>query len=310
MNLAAGIVLFNPELSRLKCCIDSILHQCETLYIFDNSSSNEQEINYIEILTKTPNSIVYHAESSNKGIAYALNRIMESAGNDGYDWVITIDQDSIMPDGIVSDYVQYIKKNDKSLAIICPQVIDKRRSYMETKIEPREEYLNDCITSASCTSIRAWEQAGGFDEWLFIDLVDNEFCKRLIVSGYKILRLNKWVLDQEFGNIVPKSDREQKFWIGLSKLLFNKNIAKFSYKKFVDPIRVYYTNRNIIYINRKLKAYGKTGYHNYNCKGYLGFLICFSVPSVLRAQEKVKVLRAVFKGIEDGLKSKPDKWSI
>ena len=39
--------------------------------------------------------------------------------------------------------------------------------------------------------IDAWEQIGKFDEWLFIDLVDNEFCKRLIVSGYTILRLNE-----------------------------------------------------------------------------------------------------------------------
>src|SRR5699024_6976157 len=75
----------------------------------------------------------------------------------------------------------------------------------------------ECITSASCTSIKAWEKIGGFDDWLFIDLVDNEFCKRLVASGYKILRLNHLVLDQEFGCIHPKGEFSQKFWITLSK---------------------------------------------------------------------------------------------
>lgn len=310
MKLAAGIVLFNPELTRLKRCIDSTLKQCETLYIFDNSSGDKRELKYIETISKSSNSIIYHAEPFNKGVAYALNRIMESARADGYDWVITMDQDSIMPDGIVLDYARHIDNNDPSLAIICPQVVDKRRSYMKIKTEPIEEYLSDCITSASCTSIKAWERVGKFDEWLFIDLVDNEFCKRLIVSGYKILRLNKWVLDQEFGNIIQKSYKEQQFWLELGKLLRNENFAKFSYRKFVDSKRVYYTNRNIIYVNRKLKAYGKIGYQNYNCKGYLGFLICFSIPSLLRGQRKAKILGAIFTGIIDGIKSKPDEWFI
>lgn len=66
---------------------------------------------------------------------------------------------------------------------------------MEIKKEPVEEFIDFCITSASCTNLAVWKEVGGFDERLFIDLVDNEFCKRLIVSGYKILRLNNLVLD-------------------------------------------------------------------------------------------------------------------
>lgn len=298
-KIAVGMVLYNPDKLRLQSCIDSVIAQTDKLYIFDNSDIETE-------LSKSP-AITYKTERSNRGIAYALNQIMTMAKNDGYEWVVTMDQDSIMPDGIIADYEMNISSNE-GLGIICPQVIDKRRSYMSIKKEPEKEYLSECITSASCTSILAWEAIGKFDEWLFIDLVDNEFCKRLIVSEYKILRLNRWVLDQEFGKIIPKSERQQRFWINVSKLFHNENFAKFSYKKYVNPMRVYYTNRNIIYVNRKLKKYGKTAYQNYNCKGYLGFLISFSIPSFLRAQKKGKVFMAIINGISDGYKKKVTPW--
>jgi GT2 family glycosyltransferase len=90
---------------------------------------------------------------------------------------------------------------------------------MEIKKEPAEEYVDFCITSASCTNLNAWKNVGGFDEWLFIDLVDNDFCKRIIVSGYKILRINSLVLDQEFGKIIPKNEKVQSFWNNFATLL-------------------------------------------------------------------------------------------
>lgn len=300
MKVAAGIVVYNPDsIPRFVQSINSILKQTRKVYIFNNGSEN------IEI--QLPHNVEYITENENKGIAYALNVIMQKAKADGYKWVVTMDQDSILPDGLIDAYCEAITE-ENNIAIVCPQVIDLRRAYMVPKQEPDKEYINECITSASCTSIEAWEKIGMFDEWLFIDLVDNEFCKRLIASGYKILRLNRFVLNQEFGKIVPKSPNKQRFWIRLSKWFHNENIAKFSYKKYVSPIRVYYTNRNIIYVNRKMKLYGATAYSNYNCKGYLGFLISFSFPSLLRAQQKGKVLKAIISGIYDGVKAPVTLW--
>lgn len=301
MKIAVGIVLYNPsDKRRFFECVQSALNQVERVYIFDNSTK-DRSWDYSD-------NIIILSEYKNLGSAYALNRIMEKASREGYEWVVTMDQDSILPKGIIKAYSKtIIKEND--IGIICPQVIDKRRAYMEIKGEPKKEFIDFCITSASCTSIDVWKKIGGFDEWLFIDLVDNDFCKRLILSGYNILRLNEFVLNQEFGEIVPKTPKKQQFWIKLSKVLHNQNIAKFSYKKYVSPMRVYYTNRNIIYINRKFEMYGLVGYkENYNCKGYVGFLISFCLPSLLRAQNKRKVLMSIIKGILDGKMAKVVPW--
>ena len=296
-KIVAGVVLFNPG-ARTQNCLSSLKGQVERIYVFDNS------VNKIKI--QLPDNIVYLSEGENKGIAYALNKIMERAKIDGYRWVLTMDQDSILPDGMIKDFSRYL--NRSKIGIVCPQVIDKRRKYMDIKYGDGEEYVKKCITSSSCTSIDIWEKIGKFDEWLFVDLVDDEFCKRMIISGYKILKLNKWVLDQEFGKIEPKSERVQKFWIKISKVLHNQNFAKFSYRKTVSPMRVYFTCRNIIYVNHKMKKYGKTAYKNYNCKGYLGFVICFILPSILRADKKMDVVKAVWNGTRDGCKKKVDAW--
>lgn len=299
MKLAAGVVLYNPEnRNRVEQCIQSIEKQIERIYIFDNSTK--------EVMLNLPKNAIYITEHKNCGIAYALNVIMEKAEQDGVQWVITMDQDSILPDNLVLEYSRHF--DDENLAIICPQVIDKRRAYMVPRTEPEQEYIEECITSASCTSVKAWKEVGKFDEWLFIDLVDNEFCKRVIVSGYKILRLNSLILNQEFGKIIPKSKRRQDFWVKVSKVLHNKNFAKFSYKKSVSPLRVYYTNRNIIYVNNKLKKYGQVAYQNYNCRGYAGFWISFNAPSWLRAQDKKAVLKAIRDGVRDGKAKKVDEW--
>lgn len=299
-TIAAGIVLFNPDnIERVIKCIEMVHTQVEHVYIYDNSTKK------IDLLL--PERVTYITESRNVGVAYALNRIMEQAKKDGYSWVLTMDQDSVLPEGIVKDFSRYVEC-DYNIGIICPQVIDKRRAYMNVDVNDGVEYLDMCITSASCTSISAWETVGKFDEWLFVDLVDNEFCKRLVESGYKILQVKKWVLDQEFGKIIPKSKEKQEFWISVSQLLRNENFAKFSYKKSISPFRVYYTCRNIIYVNRKMKYYGATAYENYNCKGYWGFIIAFVVPSFLRADKRMQVFKEIFRGTCDGLKKDVDPW--
>lgn len=301
-SVAAGIVLFNPDnIGRVKKCIDSIYKQVDKVYIYDNSTIN--------IKIELPDDIIYRRANRNRGIGFALNQIMEMAQSDGIRWVITMDQDSIMPIGIVKDFKQFF--GDENIGIICPQVIDKRRAYMKAAIGASEEYIDMCITSASCTSVEAWKKIDQYDNWLFVDLVDNDFCKRLTISGYKILRLNKWILDQEFGEIAPKTKRKQEFWIKISEILHNKNFAKFSYKKNVSALRVYYTCRNIIYLNRKFTQYNGIGYHeNYNCNSFLGFIISFVLPSILRADNKIKVIKAVKNGFYDGYKTQVKPWDV
>ena len=103
-KIAAGIVLYNPNAERFTACLTKLIKQLDRIYIYDNNEISNVVIN--------SNKIVYISEKQNKGIAYALNRIMEKAKEDGYSWVITMDQDSLIPDGMIQDFQDSIDKYD------------------------------------------------------------------------------------------------------------------------------------------------------------------------------------------------------
>jgi len=296
-KVLAGIVSYNPDINRFKENIKQVLEQVNKVVIFDNASRNFEEIKIL--VDKIPNVVLINNQS-NDGIATALNKIMEYADNQGYNWVLSLDQDSIIDKNMVRSFEKFM--NDENVGMICPFVIDSRRRYMRYEFEDELDEQEMCITSGSMTSVEVWKKVARFDDWLFIDLVDNDFCKRLRLYGYKIIRVNKVLLNQEFGKIQTKSDFWINFFVKLGELLHNTNIQKFSYIKTVDPRRVYYTNRNIIYLNRKYKNNGGIGYDNYHCKTYFGFMICFSFASLLRGKEKEKIFNAIIKGIRDGNK--------
>lgn len=303
-KLAVGIVIYKPDKSRLKQALNQVLKQNCPVFLYKNSNDEitEEALTYV---AKNDNVYIF-GDGKNRGLAFALNELMKVADDKSYDWMLTLDQDSVISTNMINSYYQYFDRKD--LGIIAPQVIDHRRKYMKIIKTPREEYVSDVITSGSCTNINAWKRVGKFDSWLFIDLIDNEFCKRLRICGYKILKLNYLVLDQEFGKIKTKSPKKVAFYLWLAKILRNQNWAKFSYKKTVDPMRVFYTSRNIIYVNKKLKKYGKVAYQNYNCKGYVGFIFSFLLPSFLRADHKGKVASSIVSGTIEGLKKEVEVW--
>lgn len=304
-KVTVGIVLFNPDEKRFSKCLAALLNQINEVIIFDNSIYLSQNIK--SIINSYSNRIHYLSEGHNTGIAHALNKIMEYADSKGFDWVVTMDQDTVVPSDIIASYKAHMSY-EKRIGIICPQIIDKRRPYLKIKEEPALENVDMAITSASCTNINAWKTVGKFDEWLFIDMVDNEFSKRLICSNFKILQINTVIVDQEYGNIKLKSPQKQKFYLSLSKLLHCTNVAKLSYKKQVNPMRVYYTSRNIIYINKKLVNYGKVGYSSFNCNGYLGFIISYLIPSFVRSQKKLDTLKAIYHGSSEGMRKQVKPW--
>lgn len=309
MMIFAGIVIFNPNYERFKQNIECIINQVEEIILYNNGCSEEVKL-YIDSLASKKVKMV--GEGCNLGLAYALNQIMKVAKDDHANWMITLDQDSVLPENYVNEIEKRISLHaNEKIAIICPSVIDKRRINISNKVvsfSNDDYYINMCITSGSCTNIKAWEDVGKFDEYLFIDLIDNDFCKRLVASDWKILKIASVELDQEFGKITPKGERTVSFLKKVCEVIPNEklavNVSKLAYKKTVDPMRVYYTNRNIIYLNRKLKKIGGIGYESYNANSYLGYVMFFNLPSLLRAGKKYDVARAIIKGTIDGIRAK------
>lgn len=297
MDSIAGVVLFNPDIDELNAALNNLLRQFGRVILFDNTE-NASVLNY-----DFPDEVIYMTDGKNQGIAYALNRIMEKADELGYKWVYSFDQDSKVPDNILAEYSKFYSD---SVGILCSQVIDKRRKYMKADNSGDEiTEVKKSITSASCTNVDAWKLAEKYDEQLFIDLVDNDLSKRIRIVGYKILRVNSVILEQQLGVIEFKDTLFSRFVLKLSEITKIKNIAKLSYKKKVNPMRIYYTNRNVIYLNKKFKKYDGIGYESYYCKSYFSFFVLFNISSFFRGSRgsaKKEIFNAIVKGVKDGKK--------
>lgn len=227
-RIVAGIVIYKPDINRLKECIKCLLSQVSTVIIYNNGCINSLD----SIIS---DKVVIIGNGVNRGLSKGLNSIMSyvTLHYPNAEWVLTMDQDSIVPENLIQVYA--CENMKKKVAIVCPQVIDKRRVYLVPSNEKGVTSIDRCITSASCTRITAWRSIGGFDENLFIDLIDNDFCKRLKLCGWEIIRSNEVVLDQQFGDIEKKTEWKVNLFMKLASLVKNKklstNIAKLTYKK-------------------------------------------------------------------------------
>lgn len=220
-DICAGIVLYNPNLHRLKSVIDSIIDQVKELILVDNTSSNYSDLCE---LVDSYDTIRFITNQQNEGIAKALNQICSYGHDYHYDWCLTLDQDTICPNNMIDCLAHYCDTN--AIGILCPSVHYEGFNYLRSNNELEKVYA--CMTSGSLTNLNAWEKVGGFNEDYFIDFVDNEFCMRLGLEGYDIIRVNACVMHHQLGELV-----NMKFLN-----LFPMKVFRHS------PLRYYYMTRN------------------------------------------------------------------
>ena len=81
--ILAGIVTYNPDIDRLRECIDAVLPQVDKVLVFDNASTNIEQV--LQIVGDYQEGVILHMNGVNAGVAAALSEIMEYALDNGYD---------------------------------------------------------------------------------------------------------------------------------------------------------------------------------------------------------------------------------
>lgn len=278
-NICAGIVLYNPDITRLKESLASIIKQVPKVFLVDNGSVNLYEV---EKLVEDNPEVEIIPLGENMGIAAALNEICRSAAVRGYEWALTLDQDTICPEDLVENL--YSATGDEIIGIVCPAVKYEGLNMVVCNDEETVCEIKGCMTSASLTNIAIWDKVGGFREDYFIDYVDNEYCKRLRVNGYKILRVNACQMLHQLGDA-----RTVKF-------LFMKFTGSYH-----NPVRCYYMIRNNIVFIREYKKEISL------MKEWIK-VIYIALGCVFYAEDRSRTTRYVIKGIKDALKGKMGKY--
>lgn len=221
MNIAAITVLFEPEAIGLENIISNIRsysEYCRKIYIIDNSSKSHKQI------TETINNAIYISNKNAGGIAGAQNRGCQQALDDGFEWVLTMDQDSYFDKEQIQNYIFYVNEyinKDKSTVLFGPRIKNLNETIFWTKqirfkilsplkrkllgkkytpkFIPDIEEKERLISSGNILNLHAWKDVNGFDEFLFIDQVDYDLCHKLKRNGKKIIQFNKIYLNHRNG---------------------------------------------------------------------------------------------------------------
>ncbi|MGO1078391.1 glycosyltransferase family 2 protein [Inquilinus sp. CA228] len=209
-TLGAVVVLFHPTAEQIARAVELRRH-CDDLVVVDNTP---QPDNRLAILFED-HDITLINEGNRNGIAGAHNRGLASQFERGADAVALIDQDSVMP----ADYFPVMREICATLAsqpfIVGPRIFEEAIQEYVPVLETNgiavrqldiheDDGMQRCATliSSGCVISRAaFAKIGSFDEKLFIDCVDTEYCFRARACGVPVYVTPALTLSHRIGNL-------------------------------------------------------------------------------------------------------------
>jgi rhamnosyltransferase len=285
-KVLATVILYNPD----ETVIDNIytyLNYVEEVVIVDNSDHLNHLL--VEKLKGIPKAI-YIGDGVNKGIAKALNIAAEFGVVNGYNWLLTMDQDSMFEDGEMAHLINDLNIYDKQLpnmGILTPQHQTQTKQLLDPSVSANGVFeIKTCMTSGNLVNLNIWKQVGGFVEKLFIDYVDHEYCLRIRKYGSVIYQTNNAVLKHFLG------DEKQFKLAGLNNTTSHHNY-----------IRRYYITRNRLYtVSRYIQfdpAYCCSEIYNFFAEGF---------KLLIQEDNKVRKIQSILRAGKDFVIGKYGKY--
>ena len=219
-DVCAVIISYNCE-SIIIDNVNSLLGQVAEVLIIDNGS-NEHAKKILKMLESKSNcSIIY--SHHNEGISKQLNNAIRILSEKGYRLILTMDQDTVLEKNCVYHMINILNQ-DRNVVSVGP----KRRKKKQSKEYYYKDYL---ITSGNLVKIDILKEIGGFDEKLFIDMVDIDISLAIRQSGYRLAISNKAGMRHKVG------EKEIRKW----------GKIEYTYLSH-SPNRFYSIYHNLIYV--------------------------------------------------------------
>lgn len=231
-SIAGVVILYFPDETDVIRNIKSYIDYLSVLFIIDNTGKKAEAI--IREF-KNNQKVTYISNFQNEGIAISLNKAGELAHQKGYQWLLTMDQDSFFENEEGKNYFssfEYEFSFKKDIGVVAP-------SHFKEMVKDKQGLHSDLVsvlTSGSLVQLKVWKQAGGFDERLFIDEVDHEYCYRVKKAGYRVVQFNNIFLNHQLGK------KSEAGYLGF--------ISRRS-RTIHSPERIYFMVRNYLYVKKQ-----------------------------------------------------------
>ena len=233
-NFAACVILYNPKKDDI-ANIATYSNKVKKLYVFDNTEGTNNAAFFKGIYN-----VSYFYDNENKGLSFRLNEACNKAIADNFEFLLTMDQDSSFLDENLDQYLNDVLHypNKEKVAVYGLEYENEHKKFIPNKIIPSKK--DHLITSASIINLKLFTTIGGFDENLFIDGVDIDYCYNAMAKGFENI---------EFKNNYFKHALGEPIFRGTIYTLF-----LFKKKRTIhSPIRIYYMYRNMLYLENKYK---------------------------------------------------------
>jgi len=200
---SAVMVTYHPD-AELPARVARILREVGGLVIVDNGSG---DIAMLRTLANDP-LIELVPNSSNVGIARALNIGIERAGARRFSWVLLLDQDSEIDGDMISTLleVRAAFPDPAHLAVIGTGFRDVNKPgdaadglLVGGSVSDAWDEVESVITSGSLIELSTHALVGPFREEFFIDYVDSDYCFRARAMGYRVIRTRRQLMSHAIG---------------------------------------------------------------------------------------------------------------
>lgn len=219
----------------------------------------------------------YLSQGMNTGLASALNVGCEAALGAGFTWVVTFDQDSDLADDFLLQQIECWQQSESPPFMLGCNFADG--SGLDSPRFKEGNHVMACptvITSGCLMSLTAWSELGRFRDDYFIDGIDHEICLRGRARGLLVARHGRVLMKHRIG------ERSA-----------NYRILPYLH----TPVRKYYSMRNG---TRNIIQYASTDplWAARKCVTLAWELVI----ALLIETDKRRKIRAMFRGLRDGLK--------
>lgn len=208
-EICAVVVTYNPPhsvIGHVKLLADEV----NEVVVVDNGSG----VGYHPTLRQLEglDAVVLLREEHNGGLARALNTGLRHAIGRGFRWVATFDQDSrIAPGFFLELEAAYDACGYRNRVVVISPTFEDEGSAARISYGAKRDRDSTfapalvTMTSGNLIDTSLLSRTGMFDERLFIDCVDFEFCLRCAGHGYRVIEAPGATLIHNLGQIQRRS---------------------------------------------------------------------------------------------------------
>ena len=277
------VILYNPDIGQTAVNINRYLPHIDRLMIWANSPIEDKDA-FTGSLSD-PDKIDLIQSDENAGIPKPLNEAIKTAREGGYDYLLTMDQDSTWQNlPVYLEKARELRAKDSSVMITGPSIVESVDGKLPDGFDAPTgiRYDSYIITSGALYDLKLFDEAGTFPEIYFIDAVDEEICLRAASHGYKYALICDGIMLHNFGK---RSEHR----------LLGKTVVTHDY----SAVRYYYTVRNHMWLIRCRRVpFG------HKMKLLKLHVITSFARIVLFEDNKKTKFSSAFRGLREGLSNK------